>query len=220
MASFQEAELGQLIWNGEYEEAFDVAEARFKAEPLTGLVPFAVTLYSWWQREKGDKLLRTRIERDYAHLIHPLTERVSLAFDSADADTLDVISTHMTWWGYVVEGYDTVKARIVAHEAVDLGLELTENEPREKHTRTLLILTKAALLFHTHNKGPAIRFLGDAAARAPFITDVNQRSRVYRKLAFYYGRCLRPFKAFQFFAAARSVPGIAPDVRAKNRLFA
>ena len=183
------------------------------------LVPYAVTLYS--ARKDVD------VTRLYEPLVPKLIDRISPAFYEKNADALDVISTHLAWWAQLQRAKLSmlqIRAKFAAEEACLLGFELTESEPLGEHTRTLLLLTYVDLqILHGRWKF-ALPYLFEATGRARHITDPNHRARAYRKLAYIW--CLRlklfgfvpdPFGLW-FLFRARTVPGIAADVKSKNRL--
>lgn len=215
-------EINQKILNGEYtgpDGAVALHWHRFKKTPKgrrrnRERVKLATTLYS--ARKKMQVL------KDFRGFIEPLIAHVSVAFDAGNVDALDSISTQLAWWsGVERDCYPVQKhmAECAAIETCELGLELTELEPLGGHTRALIALTYADLLFRTGaHQSHILGCVYVAEVRAMCIKDPNQKARAYRRLAHLWFFRLRHPIGLWYFLKARNVPGIAADVKAKNKL--
>ncbi|MBU2103625.1 hypothetical protein KJ848_01485 [Patescibacteria group bacterium] len=159
----------------------------------------------------------------YRLLVPALVAQVPELSREQNADALDVLSTHLLWWSDQdarVPIMDRVFAGIAASEACLLGLEASENEAEGGHTRALLLLTYVDLCIRVGQGQWSLQYLIEAARRAGSIRDPNERARVYRKLAYLWGRkLLNPFAAAYFLARCYLVKGVSADVVSKNDPF-
>jgi hypothetical protein len=176
------------------------------------LLPYAVTLYS--ARKKVD------VHRDFEPLVPDLVSLIAMLFVQKNADGLDAVSTHLAWWASQKDTsmFEQIWCDYAAFEACYLGLELTMYEADTAHTRTLILLTFAALLKKRGGEGGLRKkYLNEATQRARYVLDPNHRVRIYRRLAHAYvlGN-MNPFGLW-FLIKARSVRGTAPDVQAKSK---
>lgn len=213
-------EIQTKIWDGEYrgpDGAVALHKYRYHKTPKgrrrdREMICYAVTLYSARRVMNVVPL--------YKPLLKKLINQIAPLAREGNADALDVLSTHLLWVSGLTHGVsipDTCEAGIAAGEAAALGLEVSEGEERGGHTRALLLLTYADICVRNGGKAHSVQYLIEAAFRARHIKDANQKARVYRKLAYLWGRQhWNPFLAAYFLVKCRQVQGVSADVIAKN----
>jgi hypothetical protein len=208
VAHEQYPEIGKLIRERKYRKAITRALQEWECNP-EALVMCASTLYSARKDIPG-------IQDWFEPLVYPLSERIEFEFEAGNADALDVIASTLLWWGWVVKEGDWLHAREASRKALNLGLKLTQDEPYGLHTRMLLQLTFADMLFRTHNRRFGMLHLKEAARHAFAIRDPDQRSRVFRKAGWLYFMQGHFKTGIALYLQARSVPGIALSTQRKN----
>lgn len=203
-------EIKRKIWDGEYlgpTGALALHERLWgtlsREEQQEQVIPYAVTLYSARQV--------TDVRGRFQEIVDFLMRRIRRAYAEKDANALDTLSTHFLWWAKQDPRFFS-HYRQVAFEVAQNGVEYTEHEPKGAHTGALLRTTLASMLPAGE---PARWLLGQAAERALWIADANQKVRVYKRLAAGYAKQLRPFVALRCYLRALAVPGAGKDAKSK-----
>lgn len=213
MAHENHPHIGALTLQGKHVEALRAAKEVYAADrTLEHLVMLTSTMYSAkrrWQKDRSNPEQLRRVTQDLMFLRRGLIGAVAPLFDARDADKLDVVAT-------VLADINAEDAQIAAMEAAQLGIEISEGEPGGEHTRALLLLTYATLLFRRPWRSAAWEAVEEAEAYGMLADDPNQKARIFRKAAHLYLRHGRPFSGIRCLLALRSIPDLAPDVAAKN----
>jgi hypothetical protein len=208
----------ERVWAG---DPATVAEARatYRSNPEGGLIPLAVALYSFRAKEPfAMELLGLRPQllaraQDLlggtAYTEVPKRER---------ADKADVLSTYLEWMTRECDLSDEERDELqkIAIELCKYGMNVVADELHDHHTWFLLKLTMARLSLAKGWVQAALYDLTLVENQAHYITDANQRARVYRKLGLLYRKCGRHGQGFRWGMRACLVPGVPLAVRAKS----
>lgn len=214
MAHEQEPDIGALVLQGNHREAVDRAYLAYRQDPQGKIVMYASTLYSAWNTRD--------VHEQFEAIIDALIERIETELGKRNADALDVISTILTWWAYEYGNLGPEEKEHVVNMATcaaSWGIALTDKGVPPHHTRLLLMLTRSELWIRSRiprERTMALETLPSITILASCILDPNQRARIYRKAGRLYLMVGDLFHAIKYLWRARNVPGIAPDVRAKN----
>lgn len=157
------------------------AQERYRADPISELIPFAKFLYERRSvRSANAELLRRRRE------LVGRAQEAQLPKSSVDdievlITTLDYISRHAS-----VPGNERRHVRNAASGAAKYGLAETAGEPLASYRRPLMLIASAVVCSNPLSPGfiqPQIHsLLREAVQRTPYIQGSEEKARVYRKL--------------------------------------
>lgn len=204
------------IWAGDPET---VAEARAKyASDPEQLVPFAVALYSF----RRNKIFAKELLSLRPRLIAYAKDYTKVPFNSDSskvrADKLDVLSTYFEWMIRRPElsGQERTVLYLLALSLCVDGVRLASESPLTDHTWSLLRLTQARLYIYRRKFGLARDCLDDVAESVEEISDLNQKTRVCRKLGLLYRKSHLFWFGIYWGIRACTIPGVPRAVRIKS----
>ena len=205
------------VWQGD-PSAVAVAREQYKDNPQTGLIPYAIALYSF-RRDTKYAVELMKLRRDLRFRAAALTNPALTPRGTRIAETADVLSTHLEWISRqtALGDVDRRQAHEAAIDACMYGIEFARSASSTDHTLPLLHLTAARLCLNdlrTDHALEHLRYAQSIAARGN-ISDPRQLVRVYTKLGLLYRKADERVGGVVWGMRAIAVRGVPFNVRLK-----
>lgn len=205
----------EKIWSGD-ESVVAVAKDRYFADPHSGLIPYAVVLYSFrhvtechrsllWLRavlmERGEELWKS-------------TQRGDRSLENANL--CDVLSTHLQWMTRqgTLNSDERDKTLRTVKKLCLAGMECVSDKKKGAHTMALLNLTVARVCLREKKEAWGALYIVENVVVN--ITDPLQRARVCAKLGYLYRKNWQFLKGYYWGVRALCMHDIPRNVRLKS----